>query len=39
MSSCQQRHGPTGAVPLQFNADVTRFANLADEEPLPEVPM
>jgi replicative DNA helicase len=37
--SCHQRHGPTGTVPLQFKADVTRFANLADEERLPEVPM
>ncbi len=35
----KQRHGPTGTVPLQFKADVTRFANLADEERLPEVPM
>jgi len=28
-----------GAEALQFKADVTRFANLADEERLPEVPM
>jgi replicative DNA helicase len=35
----KQRHGPTGSVPLQFKADVTRFANLADEERLPEVPL
>jgi len=26
-------------VALQFKADVTRFANLADEERLPEVPL
>jgi replicative DNA helicase len=31
----KQRHGPTGTVPLQFKADVTRFANLADESRLP----
>ena len=24
----KQRHGPTGTVPLQFEAEVTRFANL-----------
>jgi replicative DNA helicase len=24
----KQRHGPTGTVPLQFDAEVTRFANL-----------
>jgi replicative DNA helicase len=35
----KQRHGPTGTVQLQFKADVTRFANLADEERLPEVPI
>ena len=34
----KQRHGPTGTVQLQFKADVTRFANLADEERLPEMP-
>jgi replicative DNA helicase len=32
----KQRHGPTGTVPLQFKADVTRFSNLADESRLPE---
>src|SRR5436853_2766860 len=31
----KQRHGPTGTVQLQFKADVTRFANLAQEERLP----
>ena len=34
----KQRHGPTGTVELQFKADVTRFANLVEEEHLPEVP-
>ena len=34
----KQRHGPTDTVRLQFKADVTRFANLAEEERLPEVP-
>ena len=34
----KQRHGPTGSVSLQFKADVTRFANLVDDERLPEVP-
>lgn len=28
----KQRHGPTGTVELQFDAAVTRFANLADTE-------
>jgi replicative DNA helicase len=32
----KQRHGPTGTVPLQFKADVTRFSDLADEDQLPE---
>ena len=32
----KQRHGPTDTVPLQFKADVTRFANLAEEQRLPE---
>ncbi len=31
----KQRHGPTGTIPLQFKADVTRFSNLAQEERLP----
>jgi replicative DNA helicase len=31
----KQRHGPTGTVPLQFKADVTRFADLAEEDHLP----
>jgi replicative DNA helicase len=32
----KQRHGPTGTVEVQFDADVTRFSNLASEEGLPE---
>jgi replicative DNA helicase len=32
----KQRHGPTGAVQLQFKADVTRFSDLADDSRLPE---
>jgi replicative DNA helicase len=31
----KQRHGPTGTVQLQFKAEVTRFADLADEDKLP----
>ena len=31
----KQRHGPTGTVALQFEASVTRFSNLAQEERLP----
>ncbi len=32
----KQRHGPTGTVHLAFQADVTRCADLADEDKLPE---
>jgi replicative DNA helicase len=32
----KQRHGPTGAVRLQFQADITRFGDLADDNRLPE---
>jgi replicative DNA helicase len=32
----KQRHGPTGTVQLQFEANVTRFSNLASEDRLPE---
>lgn len=32
----KQRHGPTGTVPLAFNARVTRFADLVEEDRLPE---
>src|SRR5690606_18979008 len=31
----KQRHGPTGAVELGFQAEFTRFFDLADEEHLP----
>ena len=31
----KQRHGPTGTVGLAFEAEVTRFSNLADEDKLP----
>ena len=30
----KQRHGPTGTIQLAFQADVTRFTNLADEDKL-----
>jgi replicative DNA helicase len=33
----KQRHGPTGTVMLQFEADVTRFSDLAEEDHLPEL--
>ncbi len=32
----KQRHGPTGSVQLQFDANVTRFSDLASEDYLPE---
>jgi replicative DNA helicase len=32
----KQRHGPTGTVDVQFDADVTRFGNLARADHLPE---
>jgi replicative DNA helicase len=32
----KQRHGPTGTVKLSFEAEYTRFGNLAREERLPE---
>jgi replicative DNA helicase len=31
----KQRHGPTGTVELQFEAELTRFGNLAREDALP----
>ncbi|MGO9682480.1 MAG: replicative DNA helicase [Beijerinckiaceae bacterium] len=31
----KQRHGPTGMVPLTFEAELTRFSNRADDEYLP----
>ena len=32
----KQRHGPTGTVQLQFEAEVTRFSNLVRRDHLPE---
>jgi replicative DNA helicase len=32
----KQRHGPTGTVTLQFEANVTRFGDLAEEDHLPD---
>ena len=32
----KQRHGPTGSVQLQFDANVTRFSDLASEDYMPE---
>src|SRR5438128_1934824 len=32
----KQRHGPTGTVPLQFEASVTRFGDLTHDSHLPE---
>ena len=32
----KQRHGPTGTVPLAFQAEVTRFSNLAHDDHLPD---
>ena len=32
----KQRHGPTGTVNLQFDADVTRFSNLVRDNYLPQ---
>jgi replicative DNA helicase len=32
----KQRHGPTGTVPLQFEASVTRFSDPVPEHHLPE---
>ncbi len=31
----KQRHGPTGTVNVHFDAAVTRFDNLAQDEQLP----
>ena len=31
----KQRHGPTGTVALQFEAELTRFSSLAKEDHLP----
>ena len=32
----KQRHGPTGTVEVQFDAEVTRFSTLASSDYLPE---
>jgi replicative DNA helicase len=32
----KQRHGPTGTVELQFDANITRFSNLAQTDRIPE---
>ena len=32
----KQRHGPTGTVPLAFQAEFTRFTDLAEDSHLPE---
>ncbi len=32
----KQRHGPTGVIPVQFKAEVTRFSDLADSGRFPE---
>jgi replicative DNA helicase len=32
----KQRHGPVGSVPLSFEANFTRFGNLAKEHQMPE---
>ncbi|QPC44684.1 replicative DNA helicase [Kaustia mangrovi] len=32
----KQRHGPTGTVPLQFDANLTKFQNLIRDDYLPE---
>ena len=33
----KHRHGPTGTVRLLFEGQITKFANYADPERLPEV--
>jgi replicative DNA helicase len=33
----KQRHGPTGVVELSFEAELTRFGNLARAEAMPEI--
>jgi replicative DNA helicase len=33
----KQRHGPTGTIELQFDAEVTRFSSIAREDTIPEI--
>jgi replicative DNA helicase len=33
----KQRHGPTGTIELQFDAEVTRFSSLAEEDSIAEI--
>ena len=33
----KQRHGPTGTIELQFDAEVTRFSTIAREDTVPEI--
>ena len=33
----KQRHGPTGTIELQFDAEVTRFGTIAREDTVPEI--
>jgi replicative DNA helicase len=33
----KQRHGPTGTIELQFDAEVTRFSTIAREDTIPEI--
>ena len=32
----KQRHGPIGTVELHFDANITRFSNLAQTDRIPE---
>jgi replicative DNA helicase len=32
----KQRHGPTGTVQVQFDANVTRFGDLSPDDRLPD---
>jgi replicative DNA helicase len=32
----KQRHGPTGTVEMQFDAEVTRFCDLAQDDRTPQ---